>query len=108
MSPIKIVLLCIAIGIALLVIAMCWIGYRERKAHERTKDIPPAVDQVWVENGERLFIQSVSWEGIVSVLNEDSDVWVGTLESWRERVNVNKLFLFAEKGKDNGDLDHVF
>ena len=82
------VVCCFAIALAATILAGLLIARAKRKIALNT---PPAVGQVWKQDGRSLRIADVR-NGVVRVVT-DSAAWHDSLEEWQKRVRNRNLTL---------------
>jgi hypothetical protein len=66
-----------------------------RAMHRRTRNDPPKVGDVWIQDGSELRITKVHDNGMISVETDlfvSKASWGETPEKWRERVKKRKLW----------------
>lgn len=71
-----------------------------RILHLRTRNTPPAPGQVWLQNGKRLYIDTIFDNGRIGIVTGDRwcySSWSDSPEEWRQRVRIRGLILLKDE-----------
>lgn len=69
--------------------------YEHHRRHMRTRNMPPAVGQVWRQGHERLEITTVTDDYVAVRIKSFGSIasWGESLDDWNKRVRENVMYL---------------
>jgi len=92
-----IILVAVSIGGAITI--MIFHRIKVEYLYHRSKNIPPASGQTWMQGCDRLLITNVYENGNIGIASDGliaTTSWGETQEEWRERVKNRRLYLMKE------------